>query len=140
MSLDAPELPPEYAPKVKAQAAALQTVFKKQRAYAKALRKAEVTPLADHVEHSLWQEPPNRAGALPYKCAAEAFFLMEQFSLKKLTGTEDGPFLMIAAKLYEAVTGKREADMRRACHFVLENRRRYPRNDPTPPPIPPGHA
>jgi hypothetical protein len=135
MDLDVPELPPEYAAQVEARAAALRAALKVDSAAVKAIRKAGLPATA-----RLWQETPNRANALPYKCAAEAFFLMEQFSLKKIAGTEGGPFIMISAMLYEAATGRREADVRRACLFILKNRRRYPRNDPTPPPIPSGRA
>jgi hypothetical protein len=125
MRLDVPELPPEHASKVEAQAAALHAAGKAQRAYVKALRKAGLTALADHVAHTLWQEPPERADTLKYACAAEAFYLLEMFAKAPPTGTEGGPFRMIAATLYEAATGESEPDMKRACAFVLDSRRRF---------------
>ena len=87
------------------------------------MREAGLGVLADHVEHSLRQEPSERADDLKHRCAAEAHYLMEQFSPKKITGTEGGAFRVIAAKPYEAATGGMKADMKRRCDSVLRNRR-----------------
>jgi hypothetical protein len=75
-------------------------------------------------------EPPERADKLKWCCAVEARFLMTvYFSQQKPTGTAGGPFLAIAALLYEGVTGEKSTDvsMKRACESVLllRARRRY---------------
>ena len=70
------------------------------------------------------QEPPPRADAMKFQCAAEAFCLMEWFSAKEATFSEGGPFQIIAEKLYEAVTGKSDANLERACDWVLTKRRK----------------
>jgi hypothetical protein len=70
------------------------------------------------------QEPPEKADPLKYECAAEAYFVMECFSKKPITGTEGGAFRMIAAYIHEAVTGK-VINSKRACELVLKQRRRY---------------
>jgi hypothetical protein len=69
------------------------------------------------------QEPPERGDALKYRCAAEAYYLMDLFSSKPPTGTFEGPFQTIAGVLYNAVTGCEPTDMKRSCDRVLERRR-----------------
>jgi hypothetical protein len=61
---------------------------------------------------------------LKHYCADEAFFLMEMFSTKAPTFSEGDPFRIIAEKLYEAVTGRKDADMERACDWILKERRK----------------
>jgi hypothetical protein len=124
MLLAAPKLPPEYASKVEEGAAGLRARFKKQRVRVKALRKAGLTAEADRVAHEIWWEPPNRADTPSYKCAGEAYDLVNHFSVKAPTGTITGPFCMITGILLDAV-GEGGTDVKRACDFVLRNRRRY---------------
>jgi hypothetical protein len=72
--------------------------------------------------HILRWDPPERADKLKWGCAVEARFLMTvYFSEQKPTGTAGGPFLTIAALLYEGVTGEKSTDvsMKRACEAVL---------------------
>jgi hypothetical protein len=45
--------------------------------------------------------------------------LMENLSRRTITGTKDSAFRAIASLLYEAVTGKRDADLKRACDAWL---------------------
>jgi hypothetical protein len=71
------------------------------------------------------QEPPERGDALKYRCAAEAYYLMDLFSSKPPTGTAEGPFQIITGVLYNAVTSREPTDMKRSCDRVLEHRRRY---------------
>jgi hypothetical protein len=98
------------------------------RKAAKALRKVAFTEeqrTAIRQLHAVRQEPPERADALKHHCAAEAYYLMESFSATAPTGYEDGPFRVIAALIYEAVTRKSPADMmKRAGDTVLQSRRR----------------
>jgi hypothetical protein len=75
------------------------------------------------------QEPPPRANKLKHSCAAEAFFLMEMFSAKPPTFTEGGLFQIVAQKLYEAVTGRSDVDLARACDWILRERRKYRQHD-----------
>jgi hypothetical protein len=75
---------------------------------------------SDHVT----QEPPPRADPLKHYCADEAFCLMEWFSAKEATFSEGGPFQIIAEKLYEAVTGKHDVSLERACDWILQERRK----------------
>jgi len=99
------------------------------RRAAKALRKVAFTDeqrTAISQLEDVWQEPPEHADALKYHCAAEAYFLMECFSAKEPTGSEEGPFQAIAAYIYEAVTGLASSDMKRSCALVLRDRRRTP--------------
>jgi hypothetical protein len=52
-------------------------------------------------------------------CAQFARGLMENLSRRTITGTKDSAFRAIASLLYEAVTGKRDADLKRACDAWL---------------------
>jgi hypothetical protein len=54
-------------------------------------------------------------------CARSAFGLMQELSDGKITGTKDSAFRVVAGLLYEAVSGKPDADLKRACDFVLQN-------------------
>jgi hypothetical protein len=95
----------------------------------KALRKVAFTEeqrAAIRQLEAVRQEPPERANALKYHCAAEMYFLMECFSAKEPTGSDEGPFQTGAAHIYEAVTGCESDDMKRACALVLRERRRTP--------------
>jgi hypothetical protein len=74
-------------------------------------------------------EPPPGADAFKYRCADEAFFLVETFTQKMPTGAVDGPFCTIARYLYDS-----NADghpLKRACEWVLGQRRKFPRNEPS---------
>jgi hypothetical protein len=95
------------------------------RKAAKALRKVVFTDEQREAIRQLeavQQEPPERADARKYHCAAEAYFLMACFSAKEPTGTDEGPFQIIAAYIYEAVTGHEASDMKRSCALVLRER------------------
>jgi hypothetical protein len=48
-------------------------------------------------------------------CARTAFRTIRKFSLHEPTGTNEGPFRVITGHFYEAVTGKAEQDLKRAC-------------------------
>jgi hypothetical protein len=52
-------------------------------------------------------------------CAWLAFGLMQDLSDGKITGTKDSAFRVITGLLYEAVSGKPDADLKRACDSVL---------------------
>ena len=96
------------------------------RTLGRLLRKTGHTEYAEqHGFSDRRQEPPPRANALKHFCADEAFCLVEWFSPKPATFSEDGPYHMIAQQLYEAVTGKRDANMERACDWVLRERRKF---------------
>lgn len=77
---------------------------------------------------------PDRGDPLKLRCAEEAYFLADMFSPEPPTGTEGGPYLMIAALLLEAATGEREGDkgaaMKRPCAQWLRFRRQFPNNNP----------
>jgi hypothetical protein len=48
-------------------------------------------------------------------CARVAFQLILKFSETKPTGTDESPFRVIAALVYEAITGEPDRDLKRAC-------------------------
>jgi hypothetical protein len=52
-------------------------------------------------------------------CAAFAKGLVCALFRRPITGTMDGPFRAIASLLYEAVSGRRHADLKRACDSQL---------------------
>jgi hypothetical protein len=52
-------------------------------------------------------------------CAGFAQGLVRELSAKPVTGTMDAPFRAIASVLYEAVSGRRDVDLKRACDSQL---------------------
>jgi hypothetical protein len=52
-------------------------------------------------------------------CARCAFDLMKRFSRHKIKGSANSSFQVITARLYEAVTGEPDANVKRACDAVL---------------------
>jgi hypothetical protein len=73
------------------------------------------------------QEPPPHADANKWKCASEAFYLVDTLSRLPPTASRHGSFAAIAALLFEALKGTPEyegADMYSACSAVLAARRK----------------
>lgn len=60
---------------------------------------AEQIGASDHVQ----QEPPPRADALKHYCADEGFCLMEWFSAKPATLTEDGAYQIVVQTVPDAI-------------------------------------
>jgi hypothetical protein len=56
-------------------------------------------------------------------CAMWAQGIMAALSRKKITGTKDNAFRAIASLLYEAISGKRDIDLKRACDYMLRSSR-----------------
>jgi hypothetical protein len=54
-------------------------------------------------------------------CAWHALGLMRELSDGKITGTKDSAFRVVTGLLYEAVSGRADADLKRACDSVLSN-------------------
>jgi hypothetical protein len=54
-------------------------------------------------------------------CAMWAQGIMAALSRKKITGTKDNAFRAIASLLYEAISGKRDIDLKRACDYMLRS-------------------
>ena len=54
-------------------------------------------------------------------CAWNALGLMRELSDGKITGTKDSAFRVVTGLLYEAVSGRPDADLKRACDSVLQN-------------------
>jgi hypothetical protein len=54
-------------------------------------------------------------------CAWWAYVLMRDLSDGKISGTKDAAFRVITGLLYEALTGKPDADLKRAVDYVLRN-------------------
>jgi hypothetical protein len=52
--------------------------------------------------------------------------LMQERSDKKISSTEDQAFRIITSLLYEAVSGQRGADLKRACDAVIDRKRQTP--------------
>lgn len=89
---------------------------------------AELRRLQDVCARALgpgFGEHPNY-DPLKHFCAKSAHGLMQATSDKKITGTEDGAFRAITSLLYEAVSGKKGAELKRACDSVLREIRRTP--------------
>jgi hypothetical protein len=56
-------------------------------------------------------------------CAGSAFHLMQTFSRRPIAGSAESPFWVITQLLFEAVTGEKEANCKRACDYILHCRR-----------------
>ena len=56
-------------------------------------------------------------------CAGSAFHLMQTFSRRPIAGSAESPFWVITQLLFEAVTGEKEANCKRACDYILDCRR-----------------
>jgi hypothetical protein len=54
-------------------------------------------------------------------CAWFAHGLIRELSHRKISGTKDGTFWTITSLLYEAVSGQKNAALKRACDSVLRN-------------------
>jgi hypothetical protein len=54
-------------------------------------------------------------------CAWWAYVLMRDLSEGEISGTKDAAFRVITGLLYEALTGKSDADLKRAVDYVLRN-------------------
>jgi hypothetical protein len=72
---------------------------------------------------AIWREPSERSNELKYRCSAGAWYLMEAFSKKELTGVQNGPFHVITQLLYGAATGNHDINVSRACDWILQKRR-----------------
>jgi hypothetical protein len=62
--------------------------------------------------------------AMKRSCASSAFYLMQTFSRRPIAGSAESPFWVITQLLFEAVTGEKEANCKRACDYILHCRRR----------------
>jgi hypothetical protein len=71
------------------------------------------------IENGAGDDP--RFGREQHLAAVGARELMVELSEKEPTTGENSSFCMIASHLYEAATGKREADLRRACKAVRKH-------------------
>jgi hypothetical protein len=59
--------------------------------------------------------------------ARSAYNLMKSCSEAKITGTEDGPFRTVTSLFYEAISGRPDVDLKRACDDVIRaNKRSQP--------------
>jgi hypothetical protein len=58
------------------------------------------------------------------QCAWIAHYLMKELSNMKISGTKDGAFWTITSLLYEAVSGQKNAALKRACDTALRDIRR----------------
>ncbi len=57
-------------------------------------------------------------------CAILAYDLMGVYSERPISGFAEGPFCRIAPLLFEALTGRIDADLKRHCTSVMKERRR----------------
>jgi hypothetical protein len=72
--------------------------------------------------HPAFGSHPNFDSA-KHLCAQFAHGLMQMLSERKITGTEGGRFRTIANLLYEAFSGLPDADLERACDFMIHETR-----------------
>ena len=56
-------------------------------------------------------------------CASSAFYLMQMFSRRPISGSAGNPFPAVTELLFEAVTGEPDANCKRACDAILRRRR-----------------
>jgi hypothetical protein len=95
--------------------------------------------LPPQIPMPIWEEPPkgmHGENAAAYRCAAEAYDLIELLCTKEPTSAEDrGPFRSITDLLLQAAGIKH--DSRNICYAVLRAREPFPRNDPSKPPLAP---
>jgi hypothetical protein len=56
-------------------------------------------------------------------CASSALHLVQRFSRHPISGSAESTFSVIAALVYEAVTGERDSNVKRAAEHVLRERR-----------------
>ncbi len=73
------------------------------------------------IDHGLGPHP--NYDSAKHTSAWFAHGLMRGLSDGKITGTEDDPFRVITSLLYEACSGQRDADLKRACDTVLRDNR-----------------
>ncbi len=59
-------------------------------------------------------------------CANLALIFMKKLSKHKATGSSSGRFFSITSCLYEALTGRQDANVKRACSAVIDFERKYP--------------
>lgn len=65
-----------------------------------------------------WGTHPNYDHAKALS-ARSAYNLMKSYSAAKITGTRDGSFRAVTSLFYEAVSGRPDADLKRACDDVI---------------------
>jgi hypothetical protein len=56
-------------------------------------------------------------------CARSALYLMQRFSRRPISGSAETSFPVVTMLLFEAVTGERDANCKRAYEYVLRERR-----------------
>jgi hypothetical protein len=78
------------------------------------------------------QEPPVHANPDSWRCASEAFDLMEALCVAQPSTYRQGPFVQIATLLLESLTGER-ADLYQVCRAVLRARQKFGRGVKPPP-------
>jgi hypothetical protein len=54
-------------------------------------------------------------------CAGVALGLMRNYSRRPISGSAETAYPVITALLYEAVTGEREANTKRACDWIIRH-------------------
>ncbi len=75
------------------------------------------------------QEPPPRADPDKWRCASEAFDLVNTLSRTLPSGDREGTFIIVTEHLFEVLTGKfpgdEGAEVYRACRAILSMRRKF---------------
>lgn len=66
---------------------------------------------------------------MKYSCASNALYLMQRFSRRPISGSAETAYPAITALLYEAVTGERDANCKRAYDWILRSHHRGSRYD-----------
>jgi hypothetical protein len=57
--------------------------------------------------------------------AGHAYALMQEVSELRVSGTDGGPYRMIASLMFEAISGNKEADMKRWCDVEIKRQREH---------------
>jgi hypothetical protein len=90
-------------------------------------RADSLLPLTETAARSLRSRSRSRVCVHPnyehakHLCAWNALGLMRELSDRKITGTKDSAFRVVTGLLYEAVSGRPDADLKRACDSVLQD-------------------
>ena len=70
-----------------------------------------------------YRKPPRNIDRLKRECAVVAWLLITKYTVKKPTGTQDGPFRTVAGLLHQFVcptTDEEIIDLKSACDEVLK--------------------
>jgi hypothetical protein len=120
------KMPPNHPPKIKA--SSLRQLGKLLLREPGLRDHLGVNEVLAKIYSETWPDAPEGSDMFKHCCAAEAFYLLETFTEKK-------PSNETIQTIAELLHGGDSANLERASKRVGKNRRKYPRNNPKPPPL-----